>query len=165
MELLQKYLFIPLDIFVQNHQNKDRYNKREAWLTLFSCDDPDTIIKLIEDYPEFKAIYEECYQICLNIEKVMDMFSEELYELDRNTVQYMIDEMQDELDATHIKLNTAHAELNTAHTELNEMNTKYKQSIKNTIKILRDMGLPEQEIVGKLCAAYQFDEKQARNYL
>lgn len=28
----------------------------------------------------------------------MDMFSKELQELDRNTVQYMIDEMQEEID-------------------------------------------------------------------
>ena len=29
----------------------------------------------------------------------MDMFSKELQELDKNTVQYMIDEMQEEIDA------------------------------------------------------------------
>ncbi|WP_346662599.1 hypothetical protein [uncultured Merdimonas sp.] len=29
---------------------------------------------------------------------MMDMFSKELQELDRNTVQYMIDEMQEEID-------------------------------------------------------------------
>ena len=33
-----------------------------------------------------------------NVERVMGMFSEELRELDRNTVQLMIDEMQ-EIDA------------------------------------------------------------------
>lgn len=33
-----------------------------------------------------------------NIEGVMDMFSEELYELDKNTVEYMIDEMQETVD-------------------------------------------------------------------
>lgn len=172
MELLQKYLFVPLDIFTQNRQNKDRYSKREAWLTLFSSDDPDTIIKLVEDYPEFKAIYEEGYQICLNVEKVMDMFSEELYELDRNTVQYMIDEMQDELDATqtqldavHTELDTVHTKLDTVYTELNEMSVKYEQSVKNTVTVLRDTGLSEQEIMDKICVLYQFDEKQARKYL
>lgn len=34
-----------------------------------------------------------------NVERVMGMFSEELRELDRNTVQLMIDEMQEEIDA------------------------------------------------------------------
>ena len=41
----------------------------------------------------------EIYQLCRNTEKVMGMFSKELQELDRNTVQYMIDEMQDVIDA------------------------------------------------------------------
>ena len=36
--------------------------------------------------------------LCLNTEKVMSMFSKELQELDRNTVQYMIDMMQEEID-------------------------------------------------------------------
>ena len=34
----------------------------------------------------------------------MNMFSKELRELDRNTVQYMIDVMQDEIDASKKKL-------------------------------------------------------------
>ena len=56
------------------------------------------IVKLITEYPQFRKYYEEIYQLCLNTEKVMNMFSKELQELDRNTVQYMIDEMQDTID-------------------------------------------------------------------
>ena len=37
-------------------------------------------------------MYEDLYNMCLNIEGVMNMFSEELTILDRNTVTYMIDE-------------------------------------------------------------------------
>ena len=40
-------------------------------------------------------MYAHAYDLCLNIEKVMNMFSKELYELDKNTVLYMIDEMQE----------------------------------------------------------------------
>ena len=36
--------------------------------------------------------------MCENVEKVMEMFSKELQLLDQNTVQYMIDEMQDTID-------------------------------------------------------------------
>ena len=43
-------------------------------------------------------MYEEIYVMCQNVEKVMEMFSKELIQLDRNTVQYMIDEMQDTID-------------------------------------------------------------------
>ncbi len=61
-------------------------------------DEPEAIIALIENYPDFKAMYEQVYEICRNIEEVMGMFSKELRELDRNTVQLMIDEMQEELN-------------------------------------------------------------------
>ena len=63
------------------------------------------IVKLIREYPQFKKYYEEIYQLCRNTEKVMGMFSKELQELDRNTVQYMIDEMQDVIDAQKEDLN------------------------------------------------------------
>ena len=53
---------------------------------------------MIEQYPEFRAMYEEAYEMCQNIDEVMKMFSKELLELDRNTVQLMIDEMQDEIN-------------------------------------------------------------------
>lgn len=33
--------------------------------------------------------------MCINVEDIMALFSKELQELDRNTVQYMIDEQQE----------------------------------------------------------------------
>ena len=98
MELLQKYVFVPLDIFRENLQNKGIRSRLDAWLTLLSVDDPEWIIKVIQSYPEFKAVYAHAYDLCLNIEKVMNMFSKELYELDKNTVLYMIDEMQEDIN-------------------------------------------------------------------
>ncbi len=98
LDLLQKYLFIPLDIFGQTIQNKGVSNETEAWLAFLSQDDPEIIIRLINTYPEFKPMYEDVYRLCKNIERVMGMFSEELRILDRNTVQYMIDEMQAEIN-------------------------------------------------------------------
>lgn len=40
-----------------------------------SSDEPEDIVRLITDYPEFKVIYDEVYNLCLNVEKVMEMFS------------------------------------------------------------------------------------------
>lgn len=99
MDLLQEYVMIPLDIYHKRTDNKPIENKLEAWLTFLSDDRPERIIELITKYPEFKPMYETLYQMCLNVERVMDMFfSEELRILDRNTVQYMIDEQQKELE-------------------------------------------------------------------
>ncbi len=38
------------------------------------------------------------YYIGKNVERMMEMYSEELRVLDRNTVQYMVDQMQEKID-------------------------------------------------------------------
>ena len=98
MNLLLKYIFIPLDIFQKTIHNKPVTNKLDAWLMFLSTDKPKDIIELIEKWPEFREMYGEIYDLCRNTEKVMDMYSKELQELDRNTVQYMIDEMGEEIN-------------------------------------------------------------------
>ena len=65
----------------------------------YSTQEPERIEELITKYPMFGQMYGDIYEVCRNMEKVMGMFSEELRELDRNTVQYMIDEMQATIDA------------------------------------------------------------------
>ena len=95
MDLLQNYIFIPLDIFRENVHNKGIKNKLDAWLVFLSMDEPERIIDLITAYPEFKAMYEHVYSMCRNVEDAMGIFSEELKILDRNTVRYMVDEMQE----------------------------------------------------------------------
>ncbi len=99
MDLLQDYIFINLDIFRLKMHNKKVTTLLEAWMTFFSTDDPEEIIKLITDFPQFKPMYETLYQMCRNVENVMGFFSEELREMDRNTVRYMIDELQKEVDS------------------------------------------------------------------
>jgi len=90
---------IPLDIYHKRVDNKPIEIQLEAWFTFLSDDRPEKIIELITKYPEFKPMYETLYQMCVNVEKVMNMFfSEELRILDRNTVQYMIDEQQKEIE-------------------------------------------------------------------
>lgn len=98
INLLQKYVFIPLDIYKETRHNKNISNKVDAWLTFLCTDEPEEIIKLITAYPEFKPMYDNIYELCRNVERVMNMFSKELQILDENTVQYMMDEMQDEIN-------------------------------------------------------------------
>ena len=92
LELLQKYIFIPLDIFKKLRHNKPIDNELDAWLTFLSSDNVDDIMELIQKYPEFKSMYDTLYMMCQNIEGVMNMFSKELYELDKNTAELMVDE-------------------------------------------------------------------------
>ena len=151
LELLQKYVLIPLDIFVESQHNKDIKEKRDAWLVLLACDEPKKILMLIEKYPEFRQIYEEGYEICRNTERVMEMFSKELYELDRNTVQYMIDEQQETIDAQRETIDAQQKTIDNIY--------------KRTITILRDINMSDQEIIEKLCALHQIEEAEIRKYL
>ena len=98
LELLQKYIFLPLDIFQRTMHNKSVDNEMDAWLMFLSTDRPEQIIQLIEAYPKFRGLYEIVYRICRNMEQVMGIFSEELLQLDRNTVRYMMDEQQETIE-------------------------------------------------------------------
>ena len=99
----------------------------EAWIIFLSNDDPEVMVKLMEEYPEFRKMYEEIYDMCLNTEKVMNMWSKELLELDKNTVQYMIDEMQDEIDAQKVQLQEKDTQLQEKDTQLQEMDTQLQE--------------------------------------
>ncbi len=66
----------------------------DAWLSFLAFDEPERIMDLIERFPEFRGLYKDVYEMCRNIEGVMNMYSKELAELDRNTVQYMIEEQE-----------------------------------------------------------------------
>ena len=72
----------------------------DAWLVFLTSDEPERICELIGTYPEFKQLYADIYELCRSVEDIMGLFSKELLELDRNTVQYMIDEMQEEIDSS-----------------------------------------------------------------
>lgn len=100
IELLQEYTFIAIDIFKDILQNKgvEKCNKLDAWMLFLSVDEPELIEQLITEYPGFKQLYREVYEMCRNMEDFMGIFSEELAILDKNTVDYMIDEMQNTID-------------------------------------------------------------------
>lgn len=120
LSMLQHFLFIPLDIFSKILHNKGITTESEAWLAFLSMDDPEIIQALIEQYPFFQPMYEQIYDICLNTERVMEMFSKELQILDRNTVRYMIDELQKEVDQQKEELAQTHSALRQKDKELQE---------------------------------------------
>ncbi len=118
LNLLQNFIFVPVDIFLNKLHNEGINSKLDAWLTFLGCDEPKWIIELISRYPEFKPLYSHLYDLCRNIEGVMDMFSKELQIMDRNTVKYMIDELQEQLDTANEQLDTANEQLETANTKV-----------------------------------------------
>ena len=120
INLLQKFIFISLDYFKNILQNRIEtahnsssdgelsdnilsgdellYSRLEEWLMFLSVDEPELIEFLIRYRPYFKSLYSDIYEMCLNTERLMNMYSEILAELDHNTVVYMMDEMKAEID-------------------------------------------------------------------
>ena len=128
IDLLQEYIFVVLDIFKENLHNRgiSKDNRLEAWLTFLCEDSPEWILKLIEAYPAFERLYQEVYKICRNTEVMIGLFSEELLELDKNTVEFMIDEMQDAIDKLRAQRDEAQVQLDETQTQLDEA---YAQNI------------------------------------
>lgn len=131
IELLQKYCFIPLDIFMKHFHNKGIQNDLDAWLAFLSIDDPELIVTLLSQYPKFRYMYADVYELCRNTEDIMGLFSKELQILDENTVDYMIDEMQatiDELKRNNQELQTSNQDLQTSNQELQTSNQDLQTS-------------------------------------
>ena len=98
MDLLQEYIFIPLDVFRDIVHNKGIRNKLEAWLSFLAFDEPEMIWEIRKSYPQFDGMYQDMADFRKNIGEVLHMFSKQLEIMDRNDVEYMIDELQAEVE-------------------------------------------------------------------
>lgn len=96
LDLLQKYIFVALDVFREITYNLNE--EIEAWLLFLSSDRSEDIMRIIERYPDFREIYEEIAQFQVKPEELVGMYSKALEILDRNTVQYMIEEQKQEIE-------------------------------------------------------------------
>ena len=127
MELLQKYIFITLDNFLKLKQNKDISNRLNAWFLFLGSDDPEDVIRLIETYPDFEAMYRQIYEICENVENVMGLFSKELERIDKNTARYMMHEMQEEIDRQKVEIDQQKAEIDQQKAEIDQQKAEIDQ--------------------------------------
>lgn len=107
---------IPLDIFLKSQQNIS--SKLEAWLTLIASDDMKRIREVLQAYPEFGEIYYQVFQFRRNIEELMDLYSEALKILDSNTVKYMVEQQQEEMERKEKELRSKDQELQSKDQEL-----------------------------------------------
>ena len=139
LNLLENIMFIPVDIFLNKLHNDGIKSNLDAWLCFLGCDEPEIIIDLITKYPKFKAMYSHLYDLCRNIEGVMNMFSKELQLMDQNTVKYMMDELQEELDSANTTISTLTEENTSLSKEISSQATEITRLRKlleaNNIKI------------------------------
>ena len=139
LNLLQEFIMIPLDIFHRKMHNKPIETELEAWLTFLSDDRPESIISLITKYSEFKAMYETLYLMCQNTERVMGMFSEELRELDKNTIKFMIEEQQREIDLQKEELEQKNEQLSRKDEQLEQKDEQLNQQAEEIAKLKKEL--------------------------
>ena len=130
INLLQEYHFIALDIFRKNIYNKGIQDELDAWLVFLSVEEPEQIIELLEKYPKFRPMYEQVYEMCRSMERVMGMFSRELKELDDNTVEFMIDELKEMVDKEKARAEEAENRANQAEIKVEEAETRAEEEKK-----------------------------------
>ncbi len=97
LELLQEYCLIALDVFRKFPYPRVR-DEQAAWLSLLTTENLADAKRLVSEYPWLEEIYEETAMLRQKPEEVLGMFSEALRILDHNTVKYMIEELQKELE-------------------------------------------------------------------
>ena len=95
--ILQEYCLVTLDVFRRFPYAKEK-SEQTAWLSLLAVEDLENTEKLIQEYPWLEEIYKEIAMLRQNPEKMLNMFSEALRILDRNTIHYMIEELQKEVE-------------------------------------------------------------------
>lgn len=139
LNLLQHYIFVPLDIFKDSVHNNGIRNLLDAWLAFFSMDSPDIVVELIQKFPQFKAMYEHIYTICTNVERVMDMYSEELRILDRNTVQYMVDQMQEQIDSQAEQIDSKDKQINFQAKQIDSQKAELKAANQKIQELLAQL--------------------------
>ena len=102
---------ISLDVFSQNKYPMDKNNRVTAWLSLLATRNVDDLTEILAVYPWLEAIYQDMASYLHKPEEVLTMFSDALKILDHNTVQYMIDELQNTIDDQKAQLSDAHSQL------------------------------------------------------
>ena len=94
---LENIVYISLDTFRKKLHNKGIQTLQDAWLTFFSSVQAKDIVALIDRYPEFREYYDDIASYRRKPKEVLHMYSEMIAFLDRNTVQYMVEDMTNQL--------------------------------------------------------------------
>ena len=113
---LSHITYISLDTF--NSMGQNISTELDAWLTFFSCTDAEHSVNLVQKYPKFLEYYKDIAVFRTRPKELIYMFSEALEILDRNTANYMIDELAQEVKATKSQLDSTKSELDSAKSQL-----------------------------------------------
>jgi len=119
LELLQEYCLVALDVFRKMPYPKEE-RKVASWIGLLATETIDDAQRLISEYPWLKEIYVEMAEYMRKPEEVLSMFSDALKILDHNTVQYMIEELAEQIEKQQVQINDNEEKLQEAEGQLEE---------------------------------------------
>jgi len=87
-------------------------------------------MRIIERYPDFREIYEEIAQFQVKPEELVGMYSKALEILDRNTVQYMIEEQKQEIEEQQQEIEEHKREMEEQQQEIEERKREIEEQQK-----------------------------------
>ena len=134
INFLANYTYVSLDIFHTVSQNIS--NHLDAWLTFLSSDSPEDIIKLIEAYPEFEEYYHDIAAFRKKPKELMNMYSEILAQMDRNTELLMIEEKQQEIEKQNMEIEKQNLEIEKQNLEIEKQNLEIEKLCDENEKLL-----------------------------
>ena len=140
MELLQEYCLISLDVFRKFQYPKDR-NEQTAWLSLLATEKIEEADGLIREYPWLEEIYREAAALRKDPGEVLWMYSEALRIMDRNTIGYMIEQQQKEIEEQKKELRKKDAALEEQKQELQEKDAVLKEQFRELAKLRQELEL------------------------
>ena len=126
LELLQEYCLIALDVFHQIPYHKEK-NMVTGWLSFLTTESLEDAEQLLVDYPWLTEIYQEIASYRENPREALMMFSDALRELDRNTMQYMIDEQMKQMEEQKEILNEQKERISEQSEKISEQSEKISE--------------------------------------
>lgn len=98
---MDKFL-ISLDVFCEKRYTENTIGLHaddlSGWMGVLTAETKEDVEWTIHKYPWSKAVFQEMSEYVKKPEEVMLMFSEALKIADKNTVKYMMDELQEKLN-------------------------------------------------------------------
>ena len=120
LDLLQEFCLVALDAYRKIPYPEREKSEQQAWLSFLTTEDLKDAETLVKDYPWLEEIYKEIAMLRQKPGEVLHMFSEALKIMDRNTVNYMIEEQQKELEEKDKQLEQKNEQLEQKDKQLQE---------------------------------------------
>ena len=99
---------------------EDMIYNRLKYLSLFVAETPEEIDELVGVFPELESVRQDINEYLERPKEVLNMFSEALRILDKNTAELMVDRMNGEIE----RLKGVKGELESANSELADKNSE-----------------------------------------